>query len=76
MRLLAGDDRAEDHHDVEVMDEAGTVAEKRRLPEGAAGIARLHDLTGRHLPQDETAGRRSRARRPPRPPGRRRLRAS
>jgi transposase len=38
VRLFAGDDRAEDHHDIEVMDEAGKVLAKRRLPEGVAGI--------------------------------------
>ena len=38
MRLFVGDDWAEDHHDVEVMNEAGKVLAKKRLPEGAAGI--------------------------------------
>ena len=38
MRLFVGDDWAEDHHDVEVMDEAGKVLAKRRLPEGVAGM--------------------------------------
>ena len=52
MRLFAGDDWAEDHHDVEVMDEAGKVLAKRRLPEGVAGIAQLHELIGRYLPED------------------------
>ena len=52
MRLFAGDDGAEDHHDVEVMDEAGRVLAKRRLPEGVAGIAQLHELVGRYLPED------------------------
>lgn len=47
MRLFVGDDWAEDHHDVEVMDEAGKVLAKRRLPEGVAGIAQLHELIGR-----------------------------
>ena len=46
MRLFVGDDWAEDHHDVEVMDEAGKVLAKRRLPEGVAGIAQLHALAG------------------------------
>ncbi len=49
MRLFVGDDWAEDHHDVEVMDEAGKVLAKRRLPEGVAGMARLHELTAQHL---------------------------
>ena len=52
MRLYAGDDRAEDHHDVEVMNEAGKVLVKKRLPEGAAGMSQLHDLIGRHVPED------------------------
>jgi hypothetical protein len=52
MRLFVGDDWAEDHHDVEMMDEAGRVLAKRRLPEGVAGIAQLHELVGRYLPED------------------------
>jgi len=52
MRLFVGDDWAEDHHDVEVMDAAGRVLAKRRLPEGVAGIAQLHELIGRHLGED------------------------
>jgi len=52
VRLFVGDDWAEDHHDVEVMDEAGEVLAKRRLPGGVAGIAELHELIGRHLGQD------------------------
>jgi len=46
VRLFAGDDWAEDHHDIEVMDEAGKVLARRRLPEGAAGMAGLHALVG------------------------------
>ncbi len=52
MRLFVGDDWAEDHHDVEVMDEAGQVLVNRRLPEGAAGIAQLHGLVGGFLGED------------------------
>ena len=52
MRLFVGDDWAEDHHDVEVMDEAGKVLARKRLPEGVAGIAQLHGLVGRHLGED------------------------
>ena len=52
MRLFVGDDWAEDHHDVEVMNEAGKVLVKRRLPEGVAGMARLHELIGEHLGED------------------------
>jgi hypothetical protein len=46
MRLFAGDDWAEDHHDVEVMDETGKVLARKRVPEGAAGMAQLHALVG------------------------------
>ncbi len=53
MRLFVGDDWAEDHHDIEVMDEAGTVLARRRLPEGAAGMAALHELVGAHLPGED-----------------------
>ena len=34
------------------MDEAGRVLAKARLPEGIAGMARLHELTGQHLGGD------------------------
>jgi hypothetical protein len=52
MRFFVGDDWAEDHHDVEVMDEAGRVLARRRLPAGAAGMARLHELIGERLGED------------------------
>ena len=52
MRLFVGDDWAEDHHDVEVMSEAGKVLARRRLPEGVAGITALHALIGAHLGED------------------------
>lgn len=49
MRLFVGDDWAEDHHDVEVMDSAGRRLAKARLPEGVAGMARLHALIGNQV---------------------------
>jgi len=52
VRLFVGDDWAEDHHDVEVMSEAGKVLARRRLPEGVSGIADLHALIGAHLGED------------------------
>ena len=52
MRLFVGDDWAEDHHDVEVMDEAGKVLAKRRLPEGVTGISQLHGLIGGFLGEE------------------------
>jgi len=56
VRLFAGDDWAEDHHDVEVMDQAGKVLARRRLPEGAAGMAQLHALIGQFVPDDDMGG--------------------
>jgi transposase len=47
--LFVGDDWAEDHHDVEVQDEAGRRLGKAKLAEGIAGIARLHELLAEHL---------------------------
>jgi len=41
-----GDDWAEDHHDVEVMDDSGRRLAKARLPEGVAGVSRLHAMLG------------------------------
>jgi Transposase/Transposase IS116/IS110/IS902 family len=52
VRLCVGDDWAEDHHDIEVMNESGRVLAKRRVPEGVAGIAQLHELIGRYLGED------------------------
>ena len=71
MRLFVGDDWAEDHHDVELMDASGRRLAKARLPEGVAGIARLHALVGEQLGEDADeevgGGRRDRDR--PRPVG-------
>jgi transposase len=47
--LFIGDDWAEDHHDVEVMDASGRRLAKARLPEGMAGMARLHAMIGQAL---------------------------
>ncbi len=49
MRLFVGDDWAEDHHDVELMDVSGRRLAKARLPEGVAGMARLHAMVGGQL---------------------------
>ena len=48
--LFVGDDWAEDHHDVELVDEHGKVLAKRRFPEGLDGVTRLHALIAEHLP--------------------------
>jgi len=46
--LFVRDDWAEDHHDIELM-EAGRTLTKVRLPEGVAGIARLHAIIAEQL---------------------------
>jgi Transposase len=51
--VLVGNDWAEDHHDVELMDEAGRTLARARLSEGAAGMARLHALIGEHCGADD-----------------------
>jgi transposase len=50
--LFVGDDWAQDHHDVEIQDESGRRLAKAKLPEGVAGMARLHALLGEHLDPD------------------------
>jgi transposase len=47
--LFVGDDWAEDHHDVHLMDETGAQIARRRLPEGLAGIRGFHDLVADHV---------------------------
>jgi transposase len=50
--LFVGDDWAEAHHDVELMDAAGRTLAKARLPEGVAGMARLHAMIAEQLGED------------------------
>jgi transposase len=52
LMLFVGDDWAEDHHDVEVVDDQGNRLAHRRLPEGFDGIAALHTLIATHLPEE------------------------
>lgn len=47
--LFVGNDWAEAHHDVEIVDREGRVLVRRRLPEGVAGVAALHELVADHL---------------------------
>ncbi len=51
--IFVGDDWAEDHHDVYVMDEAGGRLASRRLPEGLAGVRQLHELLGEHADEPD-----------------------
>ena len=48
MTLYVGDDWSEDHHDIQLMNEAGEQLAARRLPEGVAGLAALHELVAAH----------------------------
>ena len=45
-------DWAEDHHDVELVDETGRRLARARLPEGLEGITRLHALIAAHMPDE------------------------
>ena len=50
--LFVGDDWAEGHHDIEIVDDEGKVLVRRRLPEGLEGVTRLHALVAEQLPDD------------------------
>jgi transposase len=51
MRMVyVGDDWAEDHHDVELVDDDGRRLARARLPEGLEGVTRLHSLIAAHMP--------------------------
>ena len=56
--LFVGDDWAEAHHDVCLMNEAGDVLARRRFSEGLAGIGLLHGLVADHAddPSDVVIG--------------------
>ncbi|MBX7432684.1 IS110 family transposase, partial [Mycobacterium sp. Y57] len=51
--IFVGDDWADDHHDVWVMDERGKRLTHARVPEGWDGIAAFHQLVGRYAEQPE-----------------------
>ena len=50
--LFVGDDWAEGHHDIEIVDDEGKVLVRRRLPEGLEGVTRLHSLVAAQMPDD------------------------
>ncbi len=50
-----GDDWAEAHHDIEVQDDQGRILARRRLPEGLAGMERLHQLVAERADLDQGA---------------------
>jgi transposase len=47
--IFVGDDWAEDHHDVYLMDADGARLASRRLPEGLTRIGALHELIADHV---------------------------
>ena len=53
--LFIGDDWAEAHHDIEILDEDGRRLARRRIPEGVEGLAALHGLIADHLAEDADA---------------------
>jgi transposase len=50
--LFVGDDWAERHHDAEVVDDAGRLLARRRLPEGLEGVTRLRALIAEQMLDD------------------------
>jgi len=48
MAVFVGDDWAEAHHDVHLMNEAGDRLAAKRVPEGLEGIAALHAMVAEH----------------------------
>jgi transposase len=48
--LFVGDDWAEGHHDIEIVDDEGRVLVRRRLPEGLEGVTQLHSLVAQQMP--------------------------
>ena len=52
MRFV-GIDWAEDHHDVCVLDPAGEVVAKGRVPDGIEGVRRIHELVVKGLGEDD-----------------------
>ena len=46
--IFVGDDWAEAHHDVHLMNEAGERLASRRLPEGLVGVRGFHELVASH----------------------------
>ena len=51
--IFAGVDWAEAHHDICVLDEAGDVLARKRIPDTLAGVRTLHELLGEHADEPE-----------------------
>lgn len=56
--IFVGNDWAEDHHDIHVMDSEGRRLAARRFPEGVGGVGRFHALIAEHAedPQQVLVG--------------------
>jgi len=56
--IFVGIDWAEAHHDACVVDEAGAILGKVRVPDGVEGVRRLHELVAEHVvgPSDVAVG--------------------
>ena len=55
MLFFLGNDWAEEHHDIELQNETGRVLARAKLPEGIAGITKLHAVIGEHLGNEDEA---------------------
>src|SRR6202022_4354761 len=53
--IFVGDDWAEDHHDIHVMDADGVRLASRRLPAGLPGIRGFHELVAAHVAEPSQA---------------------
>ena len=62
--MFLGNDWAEAHHDIELVDESGRRLVRRRLPKGVEVLAALHALIAEHLDEDAESTRSSSALRP------------
>src|SRR5258705_12686462 len=54
--IFVGDDWAEDHHDVWVMNQDGLRLAAEQIPEGRAGIARMHSLLATYAEEPKQVG--------------------
>ena len=54
--IFVGDDWAEAHHDVYLMDEGGARLASRRLSEGLMGVGAFHELVAVHASDPSEGG--------------------
>ena len=51
--IFVGVDWAEAHHDICILNEAGEILAKKRIPDTLAGVRALHELLGEHVEEPE-----------------------